>query len=234
MLASAVFKAMPAPRRPRAPGNKADPKTMARFAERLRRLFTEQPDTIRWQVAARAIDRGELHVVEDALASEAVGWADRFVAALGDTYVDAANAELARVGARMRLELFEKARKKIPRSENRFPGVPHSDEFIRGRAASLVVRVSQEQRQAIREAIAARYNRTSRPETLVRDLRNTIGLDPRRARALRNFENSLRDAGAKNVQGQVERYREKLLRNRAETIARTESVAVENAARVEA
>jgi hypothetical protein len=124
--------------------------------------------------------------------------------------------------------------KKPPRTKNRFPGVPHSDEFIRERAASLVVQVSRDQRQAIRDAIQTRYTRERRPETLVRDLRNTVGLDPRRARALRTFEDKLRESGAKNVSAQVDRYREKLLQNRAETIARTESVAVENQARMEA
>jgi hypothetical protein len=112
--------------------------------------------------------------------------------------------------------------------------VPHSDEFIRTRAADLVVRVSREQRTAIRETILERYTREKKPETLVRDLRSIVGLDPRRARALRSFEKELRAKGAKNVASQVERYKQTLLRNRAETIARTESVSIENAARVEA
>ncbi len=82
--------------------------------------------------------------------------------------------------------------------------------------------------------LLARYNNEKRPETLVRDLRRSIGLDAPRARALRSFEDGLKDSGAKNVDGQVERYRAQLIRSRAETIARTESVAVDNQGRIQA
>jgi hypothetical protein len=51
---------------------------------------------------------------------------------------------------------------------------------------------------------------------------------------LRNFENDARERGVKNLDAQVERYREQLIRDRAETIARTESVAIENQAKLEA
>ncbi len=237
-----VLKAKP-PRRPSAPGHRTPAATIARLAAGLREALVEDLSPESWHAVIAAISRGELWIVENIMLgtaeeSLAPAWADRFVAALGGTYTESANAELARVGVRMRVELYqkalEKAAKKPKRSKNRFPGVPHSDEFIRQHAADLVVRVSREQRQAIREQIAARYNNERRPETLVRDLRNVVGLDPRRARALRTFEDKLRENGARSVSEQVERYRNTLLQNRAETIARTESVAVENQARMEA
>ncbi len=196
------------------------------------------PDS--WQEVIRALDRGDLLAVENLIvggAYDAAGiaetWGEQFVSALGSTYTDAANTELARIGARMKLELYRKAAK--PKGKNnRFPGVPHSDDFIRTQAASLVTRVTNDQRLAIREALLSRYSSTKRPEVLVRDLRNTIGLDARRARALRSFEDNLRANDVRNVDQQVARYKDELVRNRAETIARTESVTIENQARLEA
>ncbi len=236
-MLAALAKGFARPR-PRAPGHKTPSAVLARLARGLKEALVNDLSPDSWRQVIAAVNRGELHLVEriilghedDTLAPE---WADRFVSVLGGTYEAAANAELARVGYRGKVELYQKAAKP-KRTRNRFPGVPHSDEFIRATAADLVVRVSREQRLAIREALMARYTNERRPETLVRDLRNVVGLDPRRARALRSFEDKLREDKARDVGAQVERYRERLLQNRAETIARTESVAVENQARFEA
>ncbi len=232
MLGALVFKAMPPPRKPRPTNSNI----VARMAAELRRALVRDfsPDT--WRQVIAAIDRGELYVVENLLVGREDSlpkeWADMFVRALGATYEAAANAELASVGTHARLELY--AVRKAKKKSNRFPGVPHSDEFIRRNAASLVVRVSRDQRQSIRDTLMTRYNNKRRSETLVRDLKNVVGLDPARARALRNFEDKLVEGGARNVSAQVARYSEKLLQNRAETIARTESASIENQARFEA
>lgn len=236
MLAS-VFKAMP-PRRPQTKGSKITQATIARMKRSIREALVNDFSPDSWIAVTRALTQGTWMNVENLLVGDGDNlpkeWADRFVDALGSTYLAAANDELARVGARMKLELYEKARKKIVRSKNRFTGVPHSDEMIRKRAAELVVQVSRAQKQAIRETLIERYNNDRKPEAMVRSLKQIVGLDPPRARALRNYENQLRKDEARDVTGKVERYREKLLQNRAETIARTESVAVENMARVEA
>jgi hypothetical protein len=198
-------------------------------------LVPELP-TETWQEIVRALAQGRVDLVERLILGSqyemSEEWGERFVRALGATYTSAANIELARVGSRTTIELFRKAAK--PRDKNRFPAVPHDDAFIRRQAAKLVVGVSRDTRTAIREALIARYNNTKKPETLVRDLRNTIGLDPRRAKALRSFEDKLREQGVKGIDGKVERYRDALIRARAEAIARTESVAIENQARIEA
>lgn len=197
------------------------------------------PDS--WAAVARALRYGSMQLVEDLIVgtgdSLTRAWSDRLVAVVRDAYESAANAELARVKSGMRLTLanVSKAKRKVDSGKNRFVDVPHSDAFIRQRSADLVVRVSQDQRQAIREQLLARYNKDRRPETLVRDLKQVAGLDPRRAKALRNFEDNLRASpGARDVAAQVERYRKELLQNRAETIARTESATIENQAKFEA
>lgn len=214
---------------------KPSPATVATMARAMRSALVHEPSTDEWEMIVRYLWRGDLASAERVLMGDpyvlARAWAQRHIDAFGQTYLDAAHAELERVGSRTRLTLFEKAAKKTP---NRFPGVPHSDEFIRRKAGELIVRVSDDQRRAVRDMLLERYNNEKRPETLVRDLRRSIGLDPRRAKALRNFENDMRARGAKNIDSQVERYRERLIRDRAETIARTESVAIENQAKIEA
>lgn len=197
------------------------------------------PDS--WAAVARALRYGSMQLVEDLIVgtgdSLTRAWSDRLVAVVRDAYEHAANTELARVKSGMRLTLanVSKAKRKVDSGKNRFVDVPHSDVFIRQRSADLVVRVSHDQRQAIREQLLARYNKDRRPETLVRDLKQVVGLDPRRVKALRNFEDKLRATpGARDVAAQVERYRKELLQNRAETIARTESATIENQAKFEA
>lgn len=189
-----------------------------------------------WQEIVRALAQGRVDLIEALILGSpyemAEKWGERFVRALSSTYENAANAELKRVGSRTTIELFRKAAK--PRDKNRFPAVPHDDAFIRRQAAKLIVGVGRDTRTAIREALIARYNNSRKPETLVRDLRNTIGLDPRRARALRSFEDKLIADGVKDIDGKVERYRDALIRSRAESIARTESVAIENQAKIQA
>ncbi len=251
----------PAPLKTRARSRPlAQPNTsnalIASLTAELSGALIREPSAEELVLVARAIDRLSVDEIVRVLMGGdhfdmAEAWADRFVQAIGNNYLVAANEELARLGTGMSFELYkkhaiEKAAKggsrrrpqtpdyPPPKTPNRFPGVPHEDTFIRRQAGKLITRINGEQRAAIREQLIARYNRERRPETLVRDLRRSIGLDAPRARALRNFENGLRESGAKNIETKVERYRQQLIRNRAETIARTESVAIENQGRIQA
>ncbi len=217
--------------------------SIALFTREMVQALTHDLDPSDWQKVIAHIERGDMLGVENAILGSNHtadhlnnAWSDRFVRALSNTYTGIANHQLRRVGTRMSLELYQKGEvSKAPaKSKNRFPGVPHNDSFIRGKAAKLVVSVSRDQRQAIREALLARFNRRTHPETLVRDLKNTIGLDPRRARALRNFEDQLREQKVKNVDAQVERYKAELVQSRAQTIARTETVSIETEAKQQA
>ncbi len=232
-----MFKARPAPKRG---GYKVPASTVAALARTIQEALVDDLSPDSWQAVVRALEYGSMQLVEDLIVGSGESltraWSDRFVLALGGAYETIANAELAKTRSGMRVVLFQKAKWKSPidPTRNRFTSVPHNDTFIRQQAASLIVRVSRDQRQAIREQLMARYSRERRPETLIRDLKLTVGLDPRRTRALRNYEDKLRESGAKNVAAMVDRYRKDLLQSRAETIARTESSAIENRAKQEA
>lgn len=245
MLAAPPFVAMPVLKRLRVVG--PSPALVARMKSMLFDALVDDLSPDSWAAVARALRYGSMQLVEDLVVgtSDALtrAWSDRLVAVVRDAYEHAANTELARVKSGIRVVLTKAApdrlmergaEQRAARPKNRFVDVPHSDAFIRQKAAALVVRVSRDQRQAIREQLLARYSNERRPETLVRDLKQVVGLDPRRAKALRSFEDKLRESGTKNVVAQVDRYRGELLQNRAETIARTESSAIENKARQEA
>lgn len=248
MLPQAVLKARPAPRSPKRPPSSNA--VIASLARDLAGALVREPSSAEWQQVLRALDSYNVQEIERLILGDPFAlsqlWATQHVNALGNSYAHAANEELRRLGSHTRLELYQKAARggsrrrpqkpeqDPPKIPNRFPGVPHEDTFIRRQAGKLITRVSGEQRAAIREMLAARYNREKRPETLVRDLRRSIGLDAPRARALRNFEDAQRANGAKNVDAKVERYKQQLIASRAQTIARTESVAIENQGRIQA
>src|SRR5215831_2316831 len=115
-------------------------------------------------------------------------------------------------------------------------------------AAELVIRVTTEQRQAIRQAVV-RAVRGLDPQRLARDLRASLGLTARGEAALANFRARLealrgeppgttidtnlrrlsnRGLTAARVDDLVGRYRQRLINQRATVIARTEVMAAVN------
>ena len=95
-------------------------------------------------------------------------------------------------------------------------------------AARLVTRVSAETRAAIRAAIVSGVGAGESRSAVVARVRAVIGLTERQARALARFAASGASAAS------VERYRRRLLRQRAQTIARTETMAAANAGQQQA
>lgn len=97
-------------------------------------------------------------------------------------------------------------------------------------AALAVTRVDHETMMALRDVIvrAFRYNISVAEQAveIERILRATAGLDRRRARALQRFEQELRDRGMGGdlLAARVRMYRDRLLHDRALTIARHETL----------
>lgn len=101
------------------------------------------------------------------------------------------------------------------------------------RAAELVTAVSESVRRGIREAVAGGTARGTHGTTLAREVRQIIGLDERGARAVGNFRAAQAKAGVdrETINARAEAYAERLLRNRADLIARTETFRAVNEGR---
>lgn len=124
-------------------------------------------------------------------------------------------------------KIGDKARGKS-RKKNRFTEVPHADKFIRSTVARLVVEVSREQKATLRESILRRYQPNIKAESLVKDIRATVGLNSRLANAVQNRKLVLRQAKIppREIERQVAAYARELLVYRSEMIARTETAFV--------
>lgn len=100
------------------------------------------------------------------------------------------------------------------------------------RAATLVREISEGQRETVRE-IAARGIREGRTpdRELYTEIRERIGLTQRQEASLESFRQRLVEEGASEVQvaRRVERQRNALMRRRATTIGRTETIWASNA-----
>jgi uncharacterized protein with gpF-like domain len=102
-------------------------------------------------------------------------------------------------------------------------------------AAELVVGVNAATRQAIRDAVARAIAEGRSPAVLARELRDLVGLTPRDAQAVLNFRahELARGVSQSVVDRRAARYADRLLRRRALTIARTETLRATNAGQKE-
>ena len=110
---------------------------------------------------------------------------------------------------------------------------PDAQRAAAKRAADFVVGISRSQREAVRAIILRSIRDGIPPLDAARLIRDVVGLDPRRANAVANYREELVRQGSANVSGLVDRYAERQLRNRAETIARTEILEALNAGALE-
>jgi hypothetical protein len=86
--------------------------------------------------------------------------------------------------------------------------------------------------EIVGDAVNGKYTYAS----AAREIRDTIGLDPRRYEALQNYEASLVELGVSGdaLDGKLARYERTLLKSRSETIARTEIMRAATAGQREA
>jgi SPP1 gp7 family putative phage head morphogenesis protein len=183
----------------------------------------------------RAIEAGALHTAE-AAALRAVNQAeaelaemlpDRLLAVLVDGGMASARS------ARSRGSFFRGASTAQPRAlfEASFDQAnERAVGWAAGRSATLIVEIGPDTRAAVRELIASGIVDGVAPRKLVRRLREVVGLRSDQVRALSSFAERLRAAGASEsaIARQSTRYAEKLRRDRALLIARTETLRASN------
>jgi hypothetical protein len=122
-------------------------------------------------------------------------------------------------------------RKKPPRSVTiRFDVTdPRSVDYIRQHSGDLIKEWGSSSKQAVRVILDKGFNNGRTPYQMARQIRESgIGLLDRQATAMENYRRRLENDTAADltdtqIQGRVDRYASKLLRERSEMIARTET-----------
>jgi len=139
-------------------------------------------------------------------------------AVLLDIIARSGTEEIARLGLGFRFDLDN----------------PYAIEAAARQIAALPVGVHESTMRAVRDIVERGFIEGFPPRDMARQieaLRPAIGLDPRRAGALRNYQADLLAGGSSpaEVARLADIYERKLLRQRTETIARTETITAQNA-----
>jgi len=203
---------------------------IARLTNQLARRydFTIRPDQWR-DIATRLLSVP--HVVEDdvvhALAPLLSAVTEHATEVVGEALSEATDA-----AARQELEALQR---KFGRGMGAAFG-PVSDlslVAVSKQAARLVRHLESTDREALSLVITRGLEGGKHPYELMDDVRALVGLDPRYAVAVCNYENRLiaRGLDRQVIREKVEAYAEKLRQLRAENIARTELITAANEAR---
>lgn len=173
--------------------------------------------TKQWELLGRSVEVAYEEIVEDAGQGEieAHGWPLSFVV----TKAARKDKRTAKVRA-AEAKLFKERLEQI-----QVPINPFSLAWVRAKAASLVVEISNQQKRLLREIIAEGFEAGERPETILKEIQQLVGLTRRE----RGWVQNRREALAAKLEGErleraVDRYARRLLRQRANRIARTETI----------
>ena len=187
-------------------------------------------------------DSAVIRAIQDAVnggnplsAVNAVAWGD-FAQSLNQT-VEALNKEVIRAANASAKSLPSQVRI----AANFTTSDPRAIAFAEQRAGKLIRQISDESRKAVTETITEALRMRIDRREMVSRISKVVGLDSRQARALtRYYEKALADgrkAGLDYDEALAkadrlgDKYKKRLLRQRATRIARTETVAASNAGR---
>lgn len=187
----------------------------------------------------RAIQRQDINGAIDAFPTiddEAYrNFTSRAMSVYRNTIEMAGQKEWDRLGIKREFSTKAKTKGKPKNSDRteslRVPINEHSKVYMRTRSASLVRDISKTQREVLREILADNFDKGNRPEVILAAIQNTVGLTARQAKATENRRQAMLDAGAdeeRALAGSYD-YGSQLLRERANTIARTETNDAQNA-----
>ena len=151
-----------------------------------------------------------------------------FAANMEDAYTeiieDAGESEFRHQGWPLKFEVQKQIRGDP--SKLRVPLNPFSIRWIRDRAAKLVREVSVEQQATLRAILAKGFEEGRRPISILQEIEDTVGLLVREWQAVAKRNELLASTGMPEAARRtaVAKYTKQLLRNRAERIARTETI----------
>lgn len=111
---------------------------------------------------------------------------------------------------------------------------PYAVQFVRSYDFGLIRQVSDETRAGVQRVVQAAISglaERGNPRDQATEIREFIGLTDRQTQAVLNYKSSLEEEErpAEQVARMTERYRQRMLRLRAENIARTETLRAANA-----
>lgn len=126
-------------------------------------------------------------------------------------------------------------RAQAPAQKRLDPLTREAARIAREEGARLVVEISATTRKAIRDIVSRGIARNWEIPRVTKALRDVVGLHARYGTAVSNRRDTLIENGVtgEKLEKQVERYKQKLLKSRAYTIARTETAYAESRARYE-
>lgn len=140
---------------------------------------------------------------------------------------DALDAKLGKASKRILKAAVESAKgelHKLPRDFRYDLKNPNFANYIRDHTGNLITLVQEDTRKIVRAAVRNAFNKGHDPRDVAMQIRSSIGLNERQANALSKYRNSLADAGhaPARVTELANAYGERLLSQRAMTVARTE------------
>ena len=195
----------------------------ARLEPRLRREFLRAVEAVRGEVdleaLAQAVESGQVPEIElRARLAELQGRLVTIPPVLQQGFLLGAQAgaeDLARSGVSLRFDLVN----------------PRAVEWVRARAAELVVEVTEETRQAVRSLVEQAFTEGRDARRTAREIRDVIGLTDRQAQAVQRFRERLAEEGVEDLTASLRavRYAQAQLRLRSQTIARTEIMTASHA-----
>lgn len=111
---------------------------------------------------------------------------------------------------------------------------PQVRRWLERHSAELVRGVNKTSRKAVRAIVADGFKRGRHPMAMAKDIRAVVGLTEPQARAVIRLRATMIEAGASEgaVEKRAARYARRLLKRRAENIARTESMTAINQGRL--
>jgi SPP1 gp7 family putative phage head morphogenesis protein len=112
---------------------------------------------------------------------------------------------------------------------------PRVAKWVAEHSTELITNIGKNSREAIKHVLGEGINRGRHPLRMAKDLKRSLGLNDRLAKAVMNRRLSLEkaDMPLTKVDKIVKKYSEKLLKYRAELIARTESMTAINQGRLD-
>lgn len=221
--------------RPRKSPNLAD--TITPSQRRIMRLLADARDRVQDSISLTALADDIAHLSAETIANRITvdPWID-----MQQALADELLTEVIDAGRRVKLPRIEKAVLTYRFDADR----PEARAWADKEAASLIVEISSEQRDVIRQIVTRSQDGEFTVAQVAREVRGSVGLTSRQAQWVENFRQRQIDAAIERgvpaerapdaVQGAVDRYHKRIHRYRSETIARTETIRASSEGRQEA